>query len=357
MEKELIKRRETRMVYFDDIPVGGEAPITVQSMTNTDTRQIEETIEQIHQLTEVGCELIRVAVPDQKSADCLPAIMKEINLPLIADIHFDYKLAITAINKGVDGLRINPGNIGREEKIKQVVQVAKEADIPIRVGVNAGSLSREIIQEFGQPSARAMVKSARQNIEVLERENFNKIVVSLKATNIWKMIRAHYLLAQEVDYPFHVGVTEAGGGFRGMINSAVGLGALLSRGYGDTLRISLTGDPVREVEVGWKILESLDLRHKGPKIISCPTCGRTGIDLVKLTNQVEELVAEIEQPLTIAVMGCVVNGPGEAREADIGIAAGKGEGIIFKKGEKIKKVKENNLLNELKSEINNFEGE
>lgn len=354
-----MRKRKAKKVFFGSVPVGGETPITVQSMTNTETSNVSATVSQIKKLEDAGCEIIRVAVPDEESAACLAEIKAKIGIPLIADIHFDYRLALKSIVQGVDGLRINPGNIGNKERVKKVVNAALKAEIPIRVGVNAGSLSREILQKFGQPSAEAMVESALQNIKILEEEGFTEIVVSLKATDIWRTVKAHELIAKEIDYPFHIGITEAGGGWKGKVKSATGLGALLTRGYGDTLRVSLTGDPIEEVEVGWQVLRELGLRSRGPRIISCPTCSRTGVDLVKLTAEVEELVSDIKEPLTVAVMGCAVNGPGEAREADIGIAAGKGEGLIFKNGQQVKKVKEDKLIacfaEEIKKLIENKE--
>ena len=350
------RRQKTRRVFYGQVAVGGEAPISVQSMTNTDTRDVEATVAQIEELTAAGCDIIRVAVPDMSSAAALEQIKQRISIPLIADIHFDYRLALEAVKKGVDGLRINPGNIAKKEHVKQIVAAAGKAEIPIRVGVNSGSIEDDILQKYGQPTARGMVESALGQVEVLETESFNQIVISLKATDIWMTKRACSLLAREVDYPLHIGITEAGSGMSGIIKSAAGLGTLLLDGLGDTLRVSLTGDPLTEVKVGRELLEVLDLSQRRPRVISCPTCARTGVDLVKLTEDVKQAVSGIEQPITVAVMGCAVNGPGEAREADIGIAAGKGEGIIFKNGEKIKKVAEEKLVSALKSEIKNLRG-
>ena len=346
-----MQRRNTRKVFFDDIAVGGDSPISVQSMTNTKTADISKTLSQIKDLKEAGCEIIRVAVPDMKSAKVLDKIQNEIEIPLIADIHFDYRLALESVKRGVDGLRLNPGNIADENKVKKVVKAASDAKIPIRIGVNSGSIEKRLLQKYGQVKAEAMVESAYDQIQILEDMNFHDILISLKSTDIWMTIKAYKLMAEKVDYPFHIGITEAGTPKKGVVKSAVGIGSLLTNGLGDTLRISLTGDPKKEVETAWYILESLDLRQRGPKIISCPTCGRTNIDLAGLAQKVEERLAGIELPITVAVMGCEVNGPGEAREADIGIAGGKKQGIIFKKGKKLKTVKENKLLDTLMDEV------
>ena len=348
-------RRKTKKVNIGQVGVGGDADISVQSMTNTRTADVEETVKQIKRLEEAGCEIIRVAVPDMESANVLSKIKKSISIPLIADIHFDYKLALKAVEKGIDGLRINPGNIGGKEKVNQVVKKAIDANIPIRVGVNSGSIEKKLLKKYGKPTAEAMVESAMNHIKILENNDFYNIIVSLKATDIWMTIKAHELLAERCDYPFHIGITEAGTPERGTVKSAVGIGSLLSRGYGDTLRVSLTGNPVTEVKVAWNILESLDLRKKGPQIISCPTCGRTNIDLPKLAAEVEERLKDIDIPITVAVMGCAVNGPGEAREADIGIAGGNGTGLIFKYGKKLRQVDEDQLVDTLIKEINEME--
>jgi (E)-4-hydroxy-3-methylbut-2-enyl-diphosphate synthase len=346
-----MERRKTRKVYYGGVPVGGDAPISIQSMTNTRTADLEQTVTQIDELAAAGCEIIRVAVPDQESALALGKLKKRIKIPLIADIHFDYKLALEAINQGVDGLRLNPGNIGNAERVREVAREARQAGIPIRIGVNSGSIEKELLRKYGQPTAEAMVESALSHIRILEDNDFSDIVVSLKATDVWMTIKAYELLAEKVDYPFHIGITEAGSLWSGTIKSAIGIGSLLTRGIGDTLRVSLTADPVEEVRVGWQILKSLRLRKKGSEIISCPTCGRTSIDLLNLVEEVERAVLGMDKPITIAVMGCIVNGPGEAREADIGIAGGQGEGMIFKKGRLLKKVKEEGLLPELLKEI------
>ncbi|AZO95548.1 flavodoxin-dependent (E)-4-hydroxy-3-methylbut-2-enyl-diphosphate synthase [Halocella sp. SP3-1] len=345
------QRRKTHQVFYGDVPVGGDAPISVQSMTNTKTADIDKTVKQIEELVVAGCEIIRVAVPDMKTASCLSRLRERIKIPLIADIHFDYKLALEAVKQGVDGLRLNPGNIGDFDHLKRVAQKAKEAGIPIRIGVNSGSLEKKLLKKYGSVTAEAMVESALSHISLLEENGFNDIVVSLKSTDIWMTLKAYSLLAKEVDYPFHIGITEAGTVWSGTIKSALGLGSILTAGLGDTVRVSLTGSPVEEVRVGWQILRLLDLRQRGPKIISCPTCGRTNINLIKLAEDVEKAVKDLDKSITIAVMGCVVNGPGEAREADIGIAGGKNEGLIFKKGKLVKKVKEDRLLKELLLEI------
>ncbi|MFI5358726.1 MAG: flavodoxin-dependent (E)-4-hydroxy-3-methylbut-2-enyl-diphosphate synthase [Halanaerobiales bacterium] len=345
-------RRKTRKVYYGNVAVGGGAPVTVQSMTNTKTADVEATVKQIRDLSAAGCEIIRVAVPDMEAAKKLGEIKEHIDIPLIADIHFDYRLALEAIEQGVDGLRLNPGNIGQAERVREIAHRAREAGIPIRVGVNSGSIEKGILAKYGGPTAEGMVESALNQIRILEENDFQDIVISLKATDVMMTIRAYELMAEKVDYPFHIGITEAGTIWSGTIKSAAGIGALLSRGIGDTIRVSLTGDPLEEVRVGWQILKSLRLRKRGAEIISCPTCGRTEIDLISLANQVEKMLEKYDKEITVAVMGCVVNGPGEAREADIGIAGGRGVGLIFRKGEIIKKVPEAKLLEELEKEIN-----
>ena len=346
-----MQRRKTKKVFFADVAVGGDSPISIQSMTNTKTTNVEKTVKQIHRLEKAGCELIRVAVPDIESAKKIKDIKERISIPLIADIHFNYRLALEAIERGVDGLRLNPGNIGSKERVEKVVKKAKIANIPIRVGVNSGSIEKKLLKKYGHPTAEAMVESALNQIKILEENNFNDIIISLKSTDIWMTIKAYKLMAKKRDYPFHIGITEAGTPKKGVVKSAVGIGSLLTLGLGDTLRVSLTGDPKKEIETSWNILESLDIRQKGIKIISCPTCGRTNIDLTGLVEKVEKRLEGIELPITVAVMGCEVNGPGEAKEADIGIAGGKKQGIIFKKGKKIKTVKEENLLDALMAEI------
>ncbi|MFP4660970.1 MAG: flavodoxin-dependent (E)-4-hydroxy-3-methylbut-2-enyl-diphosphate synthase [Halanaerobiales bacterium] len=346
-----MRRRKTRKIYYGGKAVGGEAPITVQSMTTTKTADVNETVRQIKKLEAVGCEIIRVAVPDMESAEKLSKIKKSINIPLIADIHFDYRLAIKAIKQRVDGLRLNPGNIGNAERVKEIVLMAKEYSVPIRVGVNSGSVEREILKKYGRPTAEGMVESALKHIRILEENDFDDIVISLKSTDILMTIQAYQLMAERVNYPFHIGITEAGTSWSGTIKSSIGIGALLAQGLGDTIRISLTGDPVEEVKVGWQILKSLRLRNRGAEIISCPTCGRTEINLINLAEEVEKRFGDLDKDITIAVMGCAVNGPGEAREADIGIAGGKSEGLIFRKGKLIRKVPESQLLRVLEDEI------
>ncbi|ADH60960.1 1-hydroxy-2-methyl-2-(E)-butenyl 4-diphosphate synthase [Thermoanaerobacter mathranii subsp. mathranii str. A3] len=344
-------RKITREVKIGNKKIGGNNPILVQSMTNTDTHDIEKTIEQIRRLEAEGCDIIRVAVPDMEAAEAIKEIKKNINIPLVADIHFDYRLAIKSIENGADKIRINPGNIGREENIKKVVEIAKERGVPIRIGVNSGSLEKEILYKYKGITAEAVVESALKSVLILEKLGFYDIVISLKTPNVPLTIEAYKLASSKVDYPLHVGITEAGTIEAGTIKSAIGIGTLLYLGIGDTIRVSLTGDPVHEVRVGRQILRSLGLLKEGVEVISCPTCGRTKIDLIKLAQEVEKRTRHIKKPLKVAVMGCVVNGPGEAKEADIGIAGGDGEGVIFKKGKVYKKVKEEELIEELTKEI------
>ncbi|CCO09435.1 flavodoxin-dependent (E)-4-hydroxy-3-methylbut-2-enyl-diphosphate synthase [Desulforamulus hydrothermalis] len=343
--------KKTRPVMVGSVQIGGGAPVVIQSMTNTDTRDAQATVAQINELTQAGCEVIRVAVPDQAAAAALPAIKASINIPLIADIHFDYRLALAALQAGVDGLRINPGNIGGKDKVREVVAAARERRVPIRIGVNAGSLEKELLKKYGGITADAMVESALNHISLLEELDYREIKVSLKASHIPLMLEAYRKLSARVDYPLHVGVTEAGTVKSGTIKSAVGIGALLAQGIGDTIRVSLTGHPKHEVYVAWQILKALGLRQRGAELISCPTCGRTQIDLIKLAEQVEEKLAHLEKPIKVAVMGCAVNGPGEAREADVGIAGGRGMGLLFRHGKIIRQVPEENLLAELMKEI------
>ncbi len=332
--------------------MGGGAPVSVQSMTNTDTRDTAATASQINRLAEAGCEIVRVAVPDREAAGALREIKRQTSIPLIADIHFDYRLALAAVESGADGLRINPGNIGGPRKIRAVVDACRERKVPVRIGVNAGSLERDLLEKYGGPSELAMVESALRHIQMLEELDYREIKVSLKASDVPLMIRAYRLLADRVDYPLHVGVTESGTLRSGTVKSAVGIGAVLAMGIGDTIRVSLTGDPVHEVRVGWEILKALGLRKRGADLISCPTCGRTRIDVISIANQVEDLLLKVDRPLKVAVMGCAVNGPGEARHADVGIAGGRGEGLIFRKGRILRKVPEDRLVEELMREIN-----
>ncbi|MBU0707189.1 flavodoxin-dependent (E)-4-hydroxy-3-methylbut-2-enyl-diphosphate synthase [Patescibacteria group bacterium] len=350
----MIKRRQTKEVKVGNIKIGAKNPIIIQSMCNTDTRDSEATIRQIGELQVAGCELVRVAVPDMKAARALGEIKKHISIPLVADIHFDYNLALEAINQGVDKIRINPGNIGSKDRVKQVVQSAKDKSIPIRIGVNSGSLEKEILKKHGGPTAEGMVESALGHVKILEDLDFKDIIIAIKATDVLTMVEAHQLLATKVNYPHHLGVTEAGLPWAGTIKSSVGIGSLLTQGIGDTIRVSLTGDPVEEVKVGWEILKSLNLRERGRKFISCPTCGRTEIDLVSLAKKVDTATQDIDKPITIAVMGCAVNGPGEAREADIGVAGAGNKGIIFKKGKVIATVSEAEILPRLLKEIDSL---
>jgi len=349
--------RSTRRISVGGVALGGGAPVSVQSMCNTDTRDVPATLRQINALADAGCEIVRCAVPDQVAAAALGEIRTSCPLPLIADIHFDHKLALTALAAGVDGLRINPGNIGSHDKVREVVAACRERNVPIRIGVNAGSLEKELLQKYGHPTAEAMVESALGHIRILEELNYDQIKVSLKASDVRRTVSAYRLLAGKVDYPLHIGITEAGTTWAGTIKSAVGLGALLIDGIGDTLRVSLTGDPVEEVKVGWEILKSLGLRERGPEFISCPTCGRCQIDLISVAEEVERQLHDLPQKITVAVMGCVVNGPGEAREADIGVAGGKGEGLLFKKGEIVGKVPQDKMVETLVAEARKLAGE
>lgn len=341
----------TKEVKIGNIKIGDNNPIAIQSMCNTDTRNPKETIAQIKELEKAGCEIIRVAVPDIAAADAISEIKKEINIPLVADIHFDYRLALRAMENGIDKLRINPGNIGDEERVKTVVKMAKEKKIPIRIGVNSGSVSKELLAKYGGVTSEALVESALHHVKILENLDFDDIVISAKASNVPLSIEVYTLLSQKVNYPLHIGITEAGTIWGGSIKSAVGIGAILSRGIGDTIRVSLTGDPKEEIKTAKHILDDLQLRKFGVEFVSCPTCGRTEINLINIAQEVEKRCENINKPIKVAVMGCAVNGPGEAREADIGIAGGKGYGLIFKKGEILKKVKEQVLVDELMNEI------
>lgn len=347
-------REKTKEIRIGNKVIGQGNPILVQSMTNTKTEDIKRTVAQIKALESVGCDVIRVAVPTMEAASAIELIKKQINIPLVADIHFDYKLAISAVEHGADKIRINPGNIGSDERLKAVVEACKKHNAPIRVGVNSGSLERKILKQYGKPTAEALVESAIYNVQLVEKFGYDQIVVSIKSSDVLMSIDAYELAAQKLKYPLHIGVTEAGTLFSGTIKSSVGLGILLSKGIGDTLRVSLTGDPVEEVRVGQKILQALELYPKGIEIISCPTCGRTQIELIKVANEVEKRIEHLNKKIKIAIMGCAVNGPGEAREADIGIAGGNGVGIIFKKGEIIRKVPEDTLVEALIEEINNL---
>jgi len=339
------------------VAVGGAAPITVQSMTNTPTHDVAATVAQIGRLTAAGCEIVRVAVPDEAAAEAVAAIKAGIRIPLIADIHFDYRLALAAAKGGADGLRINPGNIGGRKKVQAVVDCAKDLGLPIRIGVNSGSLEKELLQRYQGATAAAMVESALGHVALLEKAGFQAIKISLKASDVLRTVEAYRLLAERVDYPLHVGVTEAGSLYAGTVKSALGIGMLLAEGIGDTLRVSLTRDPVEEVRVGFEILKALNIRRHGPEIISCPTCGRCNIDLMEVVDQVEKALLTRDVPVKLAIMGCVVNGPGEAREADIGVAGGQGQGILFKKGKVVKKVPQEKLVEVLLQEVDRWEKE
>ncbi|GAB6170119.1 flavodoxin-dependent (E)-4-hydroxy-3-methylbut-2-enyl-diphosphate synthase [Clostridium carnis] len=346
-----MERKKTRKVKVGTCYVGGDASISIQSMTNTDTRDVESTLKQIEVLYKAGCEIIRCAVPDMNAAEALKGICEKSPIPVVADIHFDYRLALEAIKNGVSALRINPGNIGSEERVRLVAEAAKEKNIPIRIGVNSGSLEKDILERDGKPTAKGLVESALRHVKILEELNFFDIVISIKSSDVNMMIEAYRLMSESCSYPLHLGVTESGTPFRGTIKSSIGLGTLLAEGIGDTIRVSLTSDPIEEIKVAKEILKSLNLRESGLQFISCPTCGRTQINLIKIAEEVEKKLENINKNIKVAVMGCVVNGPGEAREADIGIAGGKGEGIIFKKGKIIRKVKEEDLVEELMKEI------
>lgn len=344
-------RHPTKQIILGNIKIGGSAPVIVQSMTKTDTRDIRSTVSQIKRLEAAGCEIIRVAVLNLDAARAIKSIKKKIKIPLVADIHFDHRLALEAVKSGADGLRINPGNIGSILKVNEVVSAARDKGIPIRIGVNAGSLEKKLLKKYRCPTSKALVESAAGHIRILEDLKFTSIKVSLKASDVPKTIEAYRLFSEKFKYPLHIGISEAGPAFSGTIKSAVGLGILLSEGIGDTIRVSLTADPVEEVKVAYEILKSLYLRQKGPEIISCPTCGRCELDLIGLVDKVETKLKDMKNPVKVAVMGCVVNGPGEAREADIGIAGGKGIGILFKHGKVVKKLKERELFSELMKEI------
>jgi len=353
--------RKTRALQVGSVAVGGDAPVSVQSMCNTDTRDIAATLTQIRALEAAGCEIVRCAVPDMDAANALHGIVDGCTIPLIADIHFDYRLALQAVDSGVAGLRINPGNIGESWKVAEVVRACSERRLPIRIGVNGGSLEKELLDRHGHATAEAMVESALGHIRIVEELGYDQMKVSLKASDVRRTVEAYRLLADQVDYPLHIGITEAGTTWAGTIKSAVGLGALLYDGIGDTLRVSLTGDPVEEVRVGWEILKSLQLRQRGPVFVSCPTCGRCQIDLIRVAEEVEARLQQLTAPLTIAVMGCVVNGPGEAREADLGIAGGKEMGLLFRKGEIVRRLPQAELADALVEEAlalaERFEGQ
>lgn len=345
-----MERRKSKQVMVGRVPVGGGAPVTVQSMLNVPSTDIPGSVAQAKRLEEAGCQILRAAIPDRAAVALIPAIKEAVRIPLVADIHFDYKLALEAVAAGVDKVRINPGNIGDDSKVEAVAKACREKGVPIRVGVNSGSVEKHILAKFGGPTPQALVESALYHVSLLERYDFTDIVVSLKASSVDSTIRAYQLMAQRCPYPLHLGVTEAGTARMGLIKSAIGIGSLLQQGIGDTLRVSLTADPVEEIPAGKDILKALGM-GTGPRLVSCPTCGRTRIDLVGLANQVEQALRGCEKDITVAVMGCAVNGPGEAREADVGIAGGEGEGLLFKKGKIVKKVPEDQLLAALLEEV------
>ncbi|MBZ5565307.1 MAG: flavodoxin-dependent (E)-4-hydroxy-3-methylbut-2-enyl-diphosphate synthase [Acidobacteriia bacterium] len=348
-------RRQTRPVRVGRLTIGGDAPIVVQSMTKTDTRDVARTVEQIQQMEGAGCEIVRLAVPDLEAAKALFEIRKRCpESILVSDIHFQYKFALMALEAGIDKLRINPGNIGDADKVRAVVRQAQQQKVPIRIGVNAGSLERRLLDKYGYPTPEAMVESALYHIKILEDLGFADTIVSLKASNVKLTVAAYRLLAKQVNYPFHLGVTEAGTQFAGTIKSCVGMGTLLAEGIGDTIRVSLATDPVEEVRVAYELLKSLDLRSRGPVVIACPTCGRLEVDLFKIAGEIEKATAHIRMPLTLAVMGCAVNGPGEAREVDLGVAAGRGNGMIYREGKAIRRVKEEEIVPALLEEIERF---
>lgn len=347
----MMYREQTKTVSIGNVTIGGGNPIAIQSMTNTPTEDVQKTTAQIRRLTEAGCEIIRCTVPTLEAAAAIREIKKQITIPLVADIHFDYKMAIAAMENGADKIRINPGNIGGREKVEAVVKVAKERHIPIRVGVNSGSLERPLVEKYGGVTAEGIVESALDKVKMIEDMDYDNLVISIKSSDVMMCVKAHELLAAQTNHPLHVGITEAGTIISGNIKSAIGLGLILNQGIGDTMRVSLTGDPVEEIKSAKLILRTLGLRKGGIEVVSCPTCGRTKIDLIGLANQVETMVAGIPLDIKVAVMGCAVNGPGEAKEADIGIAGGNGEGLLIKKGEIVKKVPEEQLLAVLKEEL------
>ena len=344
-------RKNTRPIFVRDIQIGGQDKVVIQSMCNTKTKDVDATVKQILELEKVGCEIIRVACLDIEDAKAIKDKKEKINIPIVEDIHFDYKIALAAIEAGVDKIRINPGNIGDEERTKAVVDACKKNNIPIRIGVNAGSLEKELLEKYGKPCSDAMIDSAKRHVEILEKLDFYDIAISLKASNLDMCVEAYEKAAEVFKYPLHLGITEAGTAFSGTIKSSIGLGVLLRQGIGDTIRVSLSDNPIEEIPVCKEILKNCNLFFKSPKLVSCPTCGRIGYDLIPIAKEIEKFLQGIEADITVAIMGCAVNGPGEAREADIGIAGGNGEGILFKKGEIIRKIPEENIVEELKKEI------
>jgi (E)-4-hydroxy-3-methylbut-2-enyl-diphosphate synthase len=345
----MIERRKSIPIKIGDVTVGGDAPIVVQSMTNTDTRDVMSTVNQIKELEELDCEIIRLAVPDMQASEAIKSIKKAVSIPIIADIHFDHRLALESLKSGVDGLRLNPGNIDEPEKVKEVVRAAKQRDVPIRIGMNAGSLPKNVNPRHS--TAQQMVAAAMKQIELLESLNFNLIKVSLKAFDVPTTMEAYRSIASQIPYPLHIGITEAGTPRTGIIRSSVGIGTLLYSGVGDTIRVSLTTHPREEVIAGYEILKSLDIRQHGPVLVSCPTCGRTEVDLVKIAQEVEQQLLKVKKPVKVAVMGCIVNGPGEAKDADVGIACGKGRAVLFKKGEQIATIEEKDFVRVLMEEV------
>jgi (E)-4-hydroxy-3-methylbut-2-enyl-diphosphate synthase len=351
-----IVRRKTKQVKVGDVAVGGGAPVIVQSMTKTDTRDRRATLLQIRRLERAGCEIVRLAVPDEEAALAFGEIRKMVKIPMIADIHFDHRIALSCLEKGADGLRINPGNIGSKTKVREVARMAKERNVPIRIGVNSGSLEKRVLQKYGSATAEAMAESALHHVQILEELDFTDIKISLKASDVLRTLCAYRILAKQVDYPFHAGITEAGSLVRGTVKSAAGLALLLREGLADTIRVSLTAPPEEEVRVGYLILSSLGLRKRGLNVISCPICGRCEVDLFRIASWIEKRLASVAAPLDVAIMGCMVNGPGEAKEADIGLACGRGAGIIFKKGKLYRRVKEGRIVTEFVDEVRSLAG-
>ena len=348
---ELIKRENTRKIMVGNVQIGGQNKVVIQSMCNTKTKDVEATVKQILELENAGCEIIRVAALDVEDAKAIKDIKEKIHIPIVADIHFDYRIALEAINAGVDKVRINPGNIGSEERVKKVVDACKQRKIPIRIGVNAGSLEKDLLEKYGKPTAKAMVESAKRHVEILEKLDFYDIAISLKASNLDLCIESYLEAAKTFNYPLHLGITEAGTEFSGTVKSSIGIGYMLRQGIGDTIRVSLSDDPVKEIKVAKEILKDCNLYKKSPTLIACPTCGRTQINLIPLAKEIENFLQNIESDITVAVMGCAVNGPGEASQADIGIAGGIKEGLLFKKGKVIKKVKQEDMVKVLEEEI------
>lgn len=350
----MIKRKKTRVIKIGNILIGGDNPVRVQSMTKTDTEDIKGTLEQIRRLKDVGCEIVRVAIPTEEASEAFKEIRKYSPLPIVADIHFNYRLALRAIEYGADGIRINPGNIGSKEKVKEIVRLAKERGIPIRIGVNAGSIGKSLLEKYGSATTSALVESVMNSVKLLEDSDFHDIKISVKASDIERTVSAYIRLSELTDYPLHIGITEAGTLFSGTVKSSIGIGILLYEGIGDTIRVSLSASPEEEVKVGWEILKSLGLRKKGVEIIACPTCGRLEVDLLPIVSEIEKRVSSIDKQIKIAIMGCVVNGPGEAEESDLALVCGKGVGLIYRKGKLLRKVKEEEMVREFMKEIQGF---